>query len=149
MLAVVAVVAMLVGAAAATGVLLVTGLPGQPVHRFAVSVYLDHDVTAEQKAAIEAALPAFKPSGDIKFVSRDEAWRTFQERAKDFPELLQGANAESMPESYTFETEGRLFDCTGYAKVRHLPGVDKVQVLQHRVNGYGATIICDAEYAKP
>jgi hypothetical protein len=68
---------------------------------------------------------------------------------KDFPEVLQGTDAEDLPESYTFETEGRLFDCTGYAEVRPLPGVEEVQVLQHRVNGYGATIICDAEYATP
>ncbi|WP_027344935.1 permease-like cell division protein FtsX [Hamadaea tsunoensis] len=146
-IAAVAVVAMLVGAAAATGILSLTGLPGQPVHRFSVFVYLTHDVTADQKASIRAALPSFDPTGDITFVSRDDAWRIFQERAKDFPDLLKGTTADSLPESFTLQTKGRLFDCTGYAKVRHLPGVDRIQVLQQRVADYGATIVCDAEYA--
>jgi hypothetical protein len=26
---------------------------------------------------------------------------------------------------------------------------ETVQVIQNRVNGYGATIVCDAEYANP
>lgn len=150
-LVVVAVVAMLVGAGVVTGGLLVTGRwETVPVHRFRVTVFLHGDVTAEQKAAIEAALPAFKPSGDITFENRYEAWRRFQEIFKDSPNILRGAKAGSMPESYTLETTGRLFDCTGYRKVRHLPGVDEVLIVQqvvdnykqHPENGYSAQIAC-------
>ncbi|GIH02631.1 hypothetical protein Rhe02_06980 [Rhizocola hellebori] len=140
---------MLIGAAGATAVLLVTGLPGQPVHHYTVSIYLEHDVTPDQKAAIEAALPAFKPTNAIRFETREEAFRHFQEMTKDYPDLRQSTKAEDMPESFTLETKGRLFDCTGYAKVRHMPGVDQIQVVQQRVTDYGAKIICDAEYAKP
>ncbi|WP_436533936.1 permease-like cell division protein FtsX [Actinoplanes sp. HUAS TT8] len=138
---------MLLGAGAATGVFLVTGLPGQPVHTFAVYVYLETDATAEQKAAVQAALPAFDPTGEVKFTSREEAWKHFQELGKSNPEILQGAKMEYLPESFGLETKGRLFDCAGYTKVRHMPGVNKVQVIQDRVNGYVATITCDAEYA--
>ncbi|MEU4220180.1 permease-like cell division protein FtsX [Actinoplanes sp. NPDC026623] len=140
---------MLVGAAAATGVLLVTGVPGQPMHHFAVTVYLDSDATAEQKAAIKEALPAFEPTGEVEFRDRASAWRRFQEMMKDRPDVLKDANESSMPESFNLETKGRFFDCAGYTKVRHLPGVDQLQVIQNRVHGYGATIICDAEYARP
>jgi cell division transport system permease protein len=69
--------------------------------------------------------------------------------AKDRPDVLRVAKKEYVPEFFGLETEGRLFDCTGYTKVRHMPGVNKVQVLQHRVNGYVATITCEAEFAKP
>ena len=141
--------ALLVGAGAATGVLLITGLPRQPMHKFTVNVFLETDATAEQKAAAEAALPAFEPDGDVQFTTRDEAWRQFQEVAKDRPDILENARKEAMPEHFGLETEGRLFDCTGYAKARHMPAVDEVQVLQHRVNGYVAKITCEAEYARP
>lgn len=139
----------LIGAAAATGVFLVTGLPGQPAHRYTVNIFLASDVTAAQKAAIEAALPAFKPSGKVKFETREEAWKKFQEMAKDRPDVLREAKMEQMPESFSLETEGGRFDCTGYAKVRHMPGVDELQVLQHRADDYAATITCAAEHAKP
>lgn len=149
MVTVVAVLALLVGATATAGVLLVTGLPGQPaVHHYKVTVFLEPKVTAEQKAAIAAVLPAFNPTGDITFESHDEAWRKFQDSFKDAPDLLNSTKAEDLPESYTLDTEGRLFDCTGYAKVRHLPGVDEVHVSE-RYSNYIATITCDAEYAKP
>jgi cell division protein FtsX len=150
-LVVVAVVAMLVGAGVATGGLLVTGRWERvPVHRFGITIFLRSNVTAEQKAAIETALPAFKPSGDITFENRDEAWRRLQEIFKDSPDILRGVKPGSMPESYNLETTGHLFDCTGYRKVIHLPGVDEVVVFQrvvdsykeHPENGYTARIVC-------
>lgn len=147
--AAVVVVSMLLGAAAATGVLLVTGLPTQPVHRYVVNIYLEAETTADQKAAIEAALPAFNPSGDVHFEDQAEAWRKFQVALKSRPDLLRSSTKEDMPESFRLETKGRVFDCAGYTKVRHMPGVDKIQVLQRRMHGYIATITCDAEYAKP
>jgi cell division transport system permease protein len=149
LMAAVAVLAMLIGAGAATSVLLVTGLPGQPTLHFSVIVYLAKDVTAAQKATIEAALPSFEPTGAVKFTSRAQAWRQLQTMMKDRPDLLRDMTEEDAPESYSLDTKGRLFDCTGYARVRHLPGVDKLQVIQHRVNTYVATITCEAEYAKP
>jgi cell division transport system permease protein len=69
--------------------------------------------------------------------------------AKDRPDILEDARKEAVPEHFGLETEGRLFDCTGYAKVRHMPAVSEVQVLQHLVNGYVAKITCNAEYARP
>jgi cell division transport system permease protein len=145
----VAVFSTLLGAAAATGVFLVAGLPGQPTHRYTVNIFLESEVTPPQKAAIEAAIPAFEPSGQVRFETREEAWRNFQDMAKDRPDVLRETKMEYMPESFNLETEGRLFDCTGYAKVRHMPGVDRLQVVQHLTNDYVATITCDAEYAKP
>jgi hypothetical protein len=149
LLAVGALCAMVIGAAAATGVLLLTGPPGLPMHHFTVNVYLDKEATADQKAAIEAALPAFEPTGEIEFKDRAYAWKHFQEMMKDQPDMLEDVQESNMPESFGLETKGRLFDCTGYTRVRHLPGVKQIQVVQHRVNGYGATIVCDAEFSRP
>jgi cell division protein FtsX len=149
LLAVAALCLVLVGAAAATGVFLLTGMPGRPMHHFTVVIYLDHDSTPEQRAAIEAALPSFDPTGEIEFEDRAHAFREFQKMMKDRPDMLESTEESNMPESFNLETKGRLFDCAGYTKVRHLPGVHQIQVIQHHVNGYGATIVCDAEYARP
>jgi cell division transport system permease protein len=145
----VAVVALLVGAGAATGVWFVTRPPDVPVHQFTVTILLENDATPEQKAAIEAALPAFKAKGAITFTNRDEAWREMQEMMKDRPDFLESTGKDAMPESFNLETEGRLFDCTGYTTVRHMAGVDEIQVVQHLVNDYAAKITCAAEYARP
>ncbi|BCY11794.1 permease-like cell division protein FtsX [Actinoplanes sp. L3-i22] len=140
---------MLIGAAAATGVFLVTGLPGRPEHRFTVNVYLKTDATAEQKAAVEAALPAFDPIGEVTFTDHEKAWQRFQEIAKGHEDVLTGVTSADLPESFSLETKGYLFDCAGYTKVRHMPGVDKVQVVQNLVHEYVATVTCQAEYANP
>ena len=147
LLAAVAVLAMLIGAGAATAVFLAIGSPGRSEHRFAVRVFLDTDATADQKAAVEAALPAFEPSGDVTFVSREAAWQKFQDVMKDRPDVLKVAKKQDLPESFDFETTGRSFDCAEYASVRQMPGVDRVQVIQDRVNGYFIVVTCVAEDA--
>ena len=144
---VVAMASVLMGAAAATGVFLVTGRPEQPMYRYAVSVYFKADATAGQKAAVEAALRAFKATGEVKFVDREQAWKTFQKTFKTEPKILKYGNKEDLPESFNLETKGHFFDCAGYAKVRHMPGVDSIQVIQKRLNDYVAVITCDTEYA--
>lgn len=146
----VAVISMLIGVAATTGVFLFAGSRERTVvHVYAVNIFLEVDATADQKAAIEKEIPVFKPRGRVNFVSKEEAWRNFQKMTKDNPDLSRESNKDHMPESFRFETKGKFFDCTGHAKVRHMPGVDEVRVYQHRVNGYVATITCDAEYANP
>lgn len=142
LLALVVVASILVGAGAATGVLLLTG---QNANRYTVNVWLNSDATAEQKAAIQAALPAFDPIGEVKFEDHEAAFKRFQELYKDSPEFAD-VSKDAVPESFQLETKGRRFDCTGYDKVRHMPGVSKVQVIQDRVNHYVAVITCDSEY---
>jgi cell division protein FtsX len=149
LLVAVVVVSMLLGAGAATGAFLLFVPPGQPEHRFTVIVYLKATVTAAQKTTIQAALPSFKPTGGVAFETRQQAWRKLQDETKNEPSLLGGMKQENLPESFRLETKGRLFDCTGYTMVRHMPGVDKIQVIQQRMNGYAATITCDAEYDSP
>ncbi|MEU4623610.1 permease-like cell division protein FtsX [Actinoplanes sp. NPDC023801] len=143
------VLAMLIGAAAAFGIFQVVGFPGRPEHRFTVNIYFDAEATAEQKAAVEAKLPLFEPVGEVTFESKDEAFREYQELRKINPNVPEVTDAATLPDSFRMETEGYLFDCTGYTEVRHMPGVRKVQVLQDLVNDYAAQITCSAEYARP
>jgi len=140
-MAAVAAISAVIGAGAAFGIIMSTGA-GRPTLQYNVSVFLEHDVTAEQKAAIEAALPKFKPSSDVTFETREQAWQNLQEMAKTVPEVLQSTNKESLPESFRFKTEGHEFDCGGVLAVRDLPGVDEILVVQLPAHGYGAKVTC-------
>ncbi|WP_200210672.1 permease-like cell division protein FtsX [Micromonospora coerulea] len=144
LLLVVAAVAMLVGALAATTVVLVIGRGDQ--HQYAVNVFLNKDVTAEQKAAIESALDALEPVESIRFESREQAWQHFKEMFKDSPDMIAQASADAMPESFRLTTKGREFDCARLVPIRRLPGVDEIQVIQRPTKGKpGAAVGCGAE----
>ncbi|MBE1488152.1 permease-like cell division protein FtsX [Plantactinospora soyae] len=142
-LAGVAAVAMLVGAAIATTVLLVVVQVGQAQHRYEVGVLLDLDATAEQKDVIKSALTALRPVDGIRLQSREETWERFKEQFKDQPDLVNAARPESMPESFRLRSTGKTFDCEALTPVRRLPGVDEITVLQLPADGRpGAVIDC-------
>jgi cell division protein FtsX len=140
-MAAIAVISAVIGAGVAVGIIMSTS-SGRPTLQYNVSVFLEHDATAEQKAAIEAALPTFKPSGDVTFETREQAWQKVQEMAKTVPEVLQSANKDALPESFRFKTEGHEFDCSGVRAVHGLPGVEEIVVVQLPTHGYGAKITC-------
>jgi cell division protein FtsX len=82
----IALAAAIIGAGVAVGVLYGSGRLDGPTFQYNVSVYLKHDVTADEKMAIEAALSEFHPSGGVTFESREQAFKNWQEMSKDLPE---------------------------------------------------------------
>src|SRR6266550_3636584 len=84
-LPVVVVAAVLVGAITATTVILISGWLGEPRYRFNVLVFLTVDATADQKTAVQSALPALHPVDGVRFEDRDQAWKKFQADFKDRP----------------------------------------------------------------
>jgi cell division protein FtsX len=142
LLVVVAGAAMLVGVIAATAVFLFSGEDG-PLNRYQVTVFLDHDITAEQKGAVESALADLHPVDGVRFETRDQAWEKFREMFKDQPELIERVEAEHLPESFGLATTGEVFDCAALASVRQLPGVADTTVVQVPAGGRpGAVIQC-------
>jgi cell division protein FtsX len=125
---VIAVLGMLVGAAATTGVFLVVNRPR--AHRYDVTVFLKRDATAEQKTAIESALHTLHPDGAIDLETRDEAYARFKEIFKDAPDLVQSTKAESLPESYRLVVRANAFPCPPVQTIDKLPGVDDIQIVQ-------------------
>ncbi|MGK5739295.1 permease-like cell division protein FtsX [Micromonospora sp. URMC 103] len=139
-LVLVGVVAMLVGAGAATAVTL--AVTRSEPHEYAVNVYLEQDATPEQKAAIGSALDVLKPV-ERRFETREQAWAHYKELFKDHPEALAAGSLDAMPESFRLRTRSRTFDCALLAPVRDLPSVDKIQVLQMpRADEAGAEVAC-------
>jgi cell division protein FtsX len=142
-LVMVAAMAMLVGAGVTAAVFVVSDRFGQPRHEFRVTVFLDRDITADQKAAVESALSGLHPVNGVIFESREQAWARFQELFKDRPELINSAKPEHLPESFRLTTAGREFDCPALARVRELPGVDQISVVRPAKDGQpGAVIEC-------
>jgi cell division protein FtsX len=137
-----AVVVVLVGAIAVAAIV-TFGRDREPRHRYEVTVFLEADVTAEQKAAVEPALRALHPVDGVRFESREQAWARFRERFKDKPDLVASTKAESMPQSFRLATTGRVFDCAALAPVRQLPGVNQIVVVQVPAkDSPGATVEC-------
>jgi cell division transport system permease protein len=123
-------VALMLGAGIAATVLLVTGRLGPATHRYHVTVFLSHDVTAEQKAAIGSALGGLHPVDGVRFEDREQAYENFKRIFKDQPDLVSSVKPESLPESYQLWTRGKEFDCAALAPVRSLPGIDEITVIQ-------------------
>jgi cell division transport system permease protein len=131
----------LVGALAATTVFVVLGRPGE--HRYAINVFLTHEVTADQRAAIDSALRTLHPVDGVRFEDREQAWQHFKETFKDQPDLIARSSADAMPESFRLTTKGTEFDCRPLARVKQLAGVDQIQVPQQPANGHpGAVVGC-------
>jgi cell division protein FtsX len=129
-LVLVGVAGVLIGAAIAATVFLLAGPERAPQNRYEVTVFLGRDVTAEQKAAIGSKLPALHPVDGVRFEDHEQAWKKFQEMFKDDPELVQGASAAALPESFRLATKGTTFDCAALAPVRRLAGAEKITVVQ-------------------
>lgn len=140
----VGVAALFVGAAGASAGFLVFDRDERPVNRYHVAVYLEQEVTAEQKEAINTVLTDLRGVDELRFQTREEAWERFKEEYKDSPDLLSAARPEQMQDSFLFITTGTEFDCGAIvAPVRDLAGVDEVSAgMPVAGNRPGAQIIC-------
>ncbi|GIJ19721.1 permease-like cell division protein FtsX [Micromonospora lutea] len=65
-----------------------------------VSIFLDADVTDEQRSALDAQLDADPLISQATYVNKDEAFQRFQEMFRDSPDLLSAVKADQLPESY-------------------------------------------------
>ncbi|GIJ12932.1 permease-like cell division protein FtsX [Micromonospora andamanensis] len=65
-----------------------------------VSIFLNADVTDEQRSAIAAQLESDPLISQATYVNKDEAFQRFQEMFRDSPDLLSAVKADQLPESY-------------------------------------------------
>jgi cell division transport system permease protein len=68
--------------------------------RVEVSVFLDKNVTAEQRQEIENDLRALPEVDEVYYESKDEALERAQDQFKGQPALLENLTAEALPESF-------------------------------------------------
>ncbi|NGM16074.1 permease-like cell division protein FtsX [Verrucosispora sp. WMMA2044] len=65
-----------------------------------VSIFLDAEVTEEQRSAIATQLESDPLVSQVTYVNKDEAFQRFQEMFRDSPDLLSAVKADQLPESY-------------------------------------------------
>ncbi|MFI7025085.1 permease-like cell division protein FtsX [Micromonospora sp. NPDC049900] len=91
-----------------------------------VSIFLEADVTEEQRTAIAGQLDADPLISQVTYVNKDEAFQRFQEMFRDSPDLLSAVKADQLPESYRL----RLVDPEQYRTIADqytgTAGVDQV-----------------------
>ncbi|WP_144118388.1 permease-like cell division protein FtsX [Catellatospora sichuanensis] len=134
--------ALLAGAVLATAAFMVLGR-SEPEHRFNVSVYLDRDVTEEQRAAVRTALAALDPVNGVRHESREQAYRNFQELMKDSPDIVGSIKPGELPESFQVLFIATVFDCEMLTRVKPMEGVDTIVVQRRpRSDQPGVTVSC-------
>ncbi|NYT94107.1 permease-like cell division protein FtsX [Salinispora sp. H7-4] len=91
-----------------------------------VSIFLETEVTEEQKTAIKAGLDADPLIESVTYVNKEEAYEAFEEMFRDSPDLLSAIDPEVLPESYRLKlVNPQEYEAIGeqYAEIE---GVDQV-----------------------
>jgi cell division protein FtsX len=65
-----------------------------------LTVFLDRDLTAERRSAVEQRLRSMPSVDKVGFETRDQAYERLKEQMKDSPDLLADLKPELMPESF-------------------------------------------------
>lgn len=91
-----------------------------------VSIFLQTEVTEEQKTAIQAELDADPLIESVTYVNKEEAYEVFEEMFRDSPDLLSAINPEVLPESYRLKlVNPQEYEAIG-ERYAGIEGVDQV-----------------------
>ncbi|MCA2219413.1 permease-like cell division protein FtsX [Jidongwangia harbinensis] len=140
--AAVTVLALAAGAAGAVSVLLVSGWRKPLDREYQVSVFLKDDITEAQRTAVQTELAKFPARDGVRFESRAEAFKRFEELWKDEQDKPQ-VEADDLPESFRLTVIATEFDCAPLRAVGALPGVNRPIVSMMPAKGRpGSAIAC-------
>ncbi|GAA2709270.1 permease-like cell division protein FtsX [Micromonospora olivasterospora] len=91
-----------------------------------VSIFLDEQVTEQQRTDLQAKLDSDPLVKDVIYVNKDEAYKRFQEMFQDAPDLLSAVKADSLPESFrlTLVNPEQYKDI--YEQYKATEGVDEI-----------------------
>lgn len=107
-----------------------------------VSIFLETEVTEEQKTAIQAKLDADPLIESVTYVNKEEAYEAFEDMFRDSPDLLSAINADVLPESYRLKlVNPQEYQAIGeqYADIEGVDQViDKSSVLDKIFNLFSA-----------
>ncbi|WP_346118298.1 permease-like cell division protein FtsX [Micromonospora coerulea] len=77
-----------------------TSEPPEEAGHTTLAVFLDRNVTAEQKSAVEQRIRSMPSVEEVALETRDQAYEHRKESLKDHPDLLADLKPEFMPESF-------------------------------------------------
>ncbi|MFG3697539.1 permease-like cell division protein FtsX [Micromonospora sp. NPDC047620] len=91
-----------------------------------VSIFLDQEVTPEQRDALAAKLDGDPLVKESLYVNKDEAYKRFQEMFQDAPDLLSAVKADSLPESFRLTLNNPEQYKSIYDQYKDAEGVDEI-----------------------
>jgi len=91
-----------------------------------VMIFLKEAANNSQIQALIKEIEAVDGVREVKFISKEEALRTFQKRNKDNPELLEKASKEALPDSIAVFLDDLSLKNQIEALSKSKPFVDKV-----------------------
>lgn len=99
--------------------------------RVQVTVYFDHDLSAQEQAGFRSKITALAGVSRINYVSRDEALKRFKDRLRGQETLLEGVRPEVMPTSLEITLKRSSRDTlsveTFVTALKRIPGISEVQ----------------------
>jgi cell division transport system permease protein len=101
-------------------------------YRLEVSIFLDKNVTADQRDALRRTLGSDALVDKLQYESKDEAYNRFREQFKDSPELLRNVKPNALPESFRVKLKDPSQYEQAATKYAVQPGVERV-VDQRRI----------------
>jgi len=90
-----------------------------------ISVFLEADVTEQQRQAVEARLRAVPDAAEVVFESGEEAYARFKEVFKDDPELVENVRPDSLPASFILT----MRDGDAFARAISGPLLDELRAM--------------------
>lgn len=94
--------------------------------RIEVSIFLKNDVTEAQRTGLEAALKSDPLVREVKFETKAEAHKRFQELFRDAPDLVNAVPPDKLPESYRVKLKNPEEYQQIYAKYKDTQGIDSI-----------------------
>lgn len=91
-----------------------------------VSIFLDQEVSPEQRDALDAKLKSDPLVKEAFYVNKDEAYKRFQEMFQDAPDLLTAVKADSLPESFRLKLNNPEQYKDIYDQYKDAEGVDEI-----------------------
>ena len=99
--------------------------------RVQVTVYFEHELTAQEQAALRGRIMAIPGAARIGYVSRDEALKRFATRLRGQETLLEGVRSDILPASFEISLKRANRDTQGVeafvASLKRTPGITEVQ----------------------
>jgi cell division protein FtsX len=139
----VAAVALVLGSAVSTTVMLLAGWRYHPEREFTVAVFLLPDADSTQREAVQRKLGQLPAIDEIRVETREQAYEKLRVRVGGDPTQMEGIEAATMPESLHLTTVGRDFDCGPLPSIRKMDGVDRIRVVMRPEGGRpGAELGC-------
>jgi FtsX extracellular domain len=139
-----ALVALLVGAAAAFGGLYLAGWRQVPEEKYTMVVILKDGTSQQQKDEIQKVLETLPGHSAVRLVGKAEAFAEAQKAYASKPDALAGLKEENMPESFRLTAVQRGFDCTALKPLGGNAAISKMSVVKPygSETDPGADVLC-------